>query len=1042
MVNKYFKLWGMIFFSCLSFELYSYGVGCQWYSDEFGPLQTGYTMGDLVRYTATPGLNVYSKMVVPPAGAIDIQKFGNNTYNLYNALGYLYAGWSLFNSSKFPDSSKWVTSFRQPKGGAREDFDNNQNCRNTIEFPVTPTYQVVKDAPIGTQYSKAQISSLWGYDENMKEGNDRSLKGLANFNPQGGDSTDSFASLFGHYASNDVIDNTSVAASASCGWCSNASDGDMMMYFVDPYLQKFEQLPILAGNAEGNLIAGGRVYPTGQFFGARIAHILGAVVNDVPGLSATSAGTGTFNSPLISGSQGQEKNGALPTVAVMQGNTPGWTITKTGSAVSSTAPAGMFQVSTAHFGSMQTFLSTVPKLTGNQFLSYNYLMNHIMPMVSRLSSLCSYRLSTNANTLNLIKIDADNISPYDNGVIVAIQNNTDDELEIYQNRSSAADQIGSLQTDNNNYFLHTASLMGNLAVQSSEQAVSSVQPDATQMISIIDRSEGMMGTYIQLLSSVQLQQLVSAVNTKLNSLVIDGQSLPNLTYDQIIPSYTVPADVTPAYLVVTNFDPILDSSNNLNFSKLPTDTNQQAVILNSYRIQAVNVAEFGNKPYLCTMQINKESVGYGVKTNYAQDSSGTYKQNKHGGYVIDYSMSFGNADAYMLYPSILSVQVCTWQNYLHTKLQEGLNYSMMPLMMLPQDVVNANIVGLESYYMIWLMSYAAAMTECSYNGASFGNVLSIYDKVFNLFRSSNTKFTFDGSATCVNSRMVIDQQGVLRSGQVLELDNEISVCGCDTWDSGGGFNQDISMVNIVKNGTDQYGNPIPVANKVGADYINLMVTFKEKKVPTNLLSDMVTFDQAYGLPYNNILFCSIPTQALTDGVTLEISKLKDGSYQMIITSKKNFVDPNNNSIQAGSVLAVLKPNIDMNLDTVADVTIDFMHASGDVLWSNPQLLSLPQEQVSAHYPLRYVSSKNKNNLILGSKLRKKSTLVEKSSTTKVKASGVKPLQNQKNMTLPSSLPTTGKKQPLLDAKNPTMSTTNKKTVVGTDTLLKGSLKNK
>ena len=92
-----------------------YSNSCSAYKDPFGPLKTGYTMGDAMRYSATKGLNIYSPDGKLPlkivAGVQDVYDFGQNTYNLYNAIGYLYAGWLACNNPSFA----FINS--QPDGG-------------------------------------------------------------------------------------------------------------------------------------------------------------------------------------------------------------------------------------------------------------------------------------------------------------------------------------------------------------------------------------------------------------------------------------------------------------------------------------------------------------------------------------------------------------------------------------------------------------------------------------------------------------------------------------------------------------------------------------------------------------------------------------------------------------------------------------------------------------------------------------------------------------------------------------------------------------
>ncbi len=1005
-MKKLLKIFFLLSFINLALEANGPHVGCQWYGDDFGPLQSGYTMGDLVRYTVTPELNVYSKMVVAPVGASDIYKLYhadlNNGYNLYNALGYLYAGWALFNSSQFTDSAKWVTTFRTAHGGAREALDNNQECRNTIEFNLTSTYTAIptksinlpgtseyatlktqpaislKDTPIGANYFNT-TSILDQLSGNAQEGNDWSLRGLADFNYQSGDSTGAFGMFFGHfwqnYGGGVVIDNTPIAASASASFCSNASDGDMVMYFVEPYLQHYEQLPIMVfGDRQGHSMAGSRVYPTGQFFGARIAHILGAVVNDVPWQSdnssvstnTTGGATGTFTSTLLSGSGGT----ALPMIAVMDGNSAGWTITNSGGTITSTAPSEMFQPSTAHFGSLNTYWTSFPSMqnllgerpSSELAMAYDYINLHIIPMVNRLKPLCSYNLNS-----NLININSPNVTPYDNGVVVAIQNNTGDELTIYQGTPLQTNQIGTLAAGNNNYFLHTASLMPSSAATSSVQnGTSSSAPNQSQMISIIDTSSNNIGTYIQILSGTQLVSLYNALNTEISNVFV-----PNQTSNYNQAGLTYQASMNAAYVVITNFNPSLDSSNTLNVLNLPKDTQAQQQIINSYRIQAVNVDEFSLQPYLLTMQINKENIGYGIKTNY---------ETEKGNYTISgYSLSAGSKNNFILFPSIVSTNVFQWQNYLNATTSTAARtlYTNIPLLMVPDEILNAGILGFKAYYIIWLMSYAAAMTECSYNGAGFGDVLSVYDKVFNLFSSKTNKFTFDGSATSNVSRVVVDQKGSLLSGNVLQLDNDISICGCDTWDSGGGFNQDISIVNLYTDAQGAQNNVIP--NKDGQNYVNLIATFGTQKIVTSPTDATTTFYNAYGLPYSNTVMFALPVSALKDGVNIQMVTLESDVYQLLITARKKYKDQWGNHISAGSTLAAPKVFIDMNLYDLNNVTFDFMRLPNDMVWKSPQVIE--GEISNLKYRLKYSNKKNKQSLKLN-KASSKKTITNKKIKSK------------------------------------------------------------
>lgn len=933
-MNFYFKIYFFIVISCLGLRLDSaYNNGCHYYTDEFGPLQTGYTMGDLVRYTVSPGKNIYSDVVKSPAGAQDIKNFGNNTYNLYNALGYLYAGWAALNFETNLGFSEWI-KYRQINGGSKEYFDNNQKSVHTLYFPSNP-------------------GSTDGFNYLM-----------GGYHPFAGDTNRSFNNTIAYYFFQDHglkhygYTMTDYAdATKSFGWCGNGNGNYMVIFGKGISYPKPHMKQTLTGwdDWSNRNIPGGYVYPVGQFFGARIAHILGAVVNDVPWstdtISRASGGTGAFTSPLISGTDG--KGTALPMIAIMQGGP--YSFSGSGITATSTAPAGMFQPSTAHFGSMQTFLLQLSKLPENNVVS-NYLVNHLNPAVSRLATLCSYKISTNTNTLNLIEIiptmpGNGNMTAYDNGVIFAIQNNTGDQLQINQVTSEVSTPIGSLSIGQNNYFLHTASLMSG-----------ATPPSQNHMISIIDSSVNNIATYIQVLSAAQLTALYDAVNIKLESITLNGQALPGLSYNQIMSDYTVPTDTTPAYVVVTNFNPTLDSNNNLSSLNLPTDSTSQANIMNSYRIQAINVAEFAGKPYFMTMQINKENVGYGVQTNYATNASGNYIQNANGDYAISgYSLSSGALNDYILYPSIVSAQLYTWQNHAHyLKSSSKVEYySQIPLLMLPETVLRSGIVGLQAYYLIWLMSYAAAMTECSYNDSAFGDIQAVYQNVFSLLQSKS-------------KRLVIDQQGNLKSGQLLELGDHsllsnVAICGCDTFDSGGGFNQDIPILNIY---TDTQGNPL--ANKQGEDYINLMVSFGRQN-GFHQATSLTDFCNLYGLPYSNVMLFSVPKQALKDGVSVITEQPVGGNYQLIVTSNKDYIDANGNTIQAGSVLATSKIFFDSSLYTIDEnsIQLNFLHKANIAnpnevsAWNSPCTInSFSGVGKKNTWDLKYTETAGKNSLSL------------------------------------------------------------------------------
>lgn len=117
----------------------AYSNNCTSYTDAFGPLKTGYTMGDIVRYSVTPSQNMFSPdveefAIQPPAFAQDIYNFASsNNDNLYNALGYLYAGWVYNNTGG--DKTKWVKEYRSSPSTSLNEFDNSQNFANPINVP-------------------------------------------------------------------------------------------------------------------------------------------------------------------------------------------------------------------------------------------------------------------------------------------------------------------------------------------------------------------------------------------------------------------------------------------------------------------------------------------------------------------------------------------------------------------------------------------------------------------------------------------------------------------------------------------------------------------------------------------------------------------------------------------------------------------------------------------------------------------------------------------------------------------------------------------
>ncbi|MFA5998784.1 MAG: hypothetical protein WC747_02070 [Candidatus Babeliales bacterium] len=857
-MKSLFKLYVFLGLSLSGLQLHGYGSNCQYYTDLFGPLQTGYTMGDLVRYTVTPGLNVYNKAVIAPAGAQDINDFGKNTYNLYNALGYLYAGWAALHhndpTNTIPQyvsnvatiKKSWMTDYRTGNSSL-QGFDNSNTCIPPIIFPMTES--------IGTP-------SIGGYS------------------PAGGDSTSAFQNLGGLTTNYNY-------ANASCGWCSNTDDGN----YILAYWSTAANAPV--------------ILPTGQFFGARIAHILGAVVNDVPwsddlSSSNASGGTGSFASPLLSGSKT-----TLPMLAVMAGNSAGYT--------NATAPAGMIEPSTAHFGSMQTFLSKKPILRNVSSAIQSYLETHINQTVTRLASVCSYGLDPEKN---LIEINDNSVTAYDSGVIVAIQNNTGDPLTVNQIAPSVAGsstgsattpvttvstQIGSLTTGASNYYLHTASLMS-----PSTSATSVNLPASGNAIEIKD-SVANSSVFIQVVTPGQL----SVVTAKLNAAY--GSKGGSLAYNQEN-AYTAPSNAQ--YLLITNFDT----------SGAITGSNYTM-----YRMQAVNLAEFNGQPYFVTLQINKEQLGYGL--------NGT-------------QLDLGLANSSILYPSIVSVKTFLWQSVLDAtkNTSTALNYySYVPLLLMPDSIMKAGVDGLQAYYTIWLMSYAAALTE--FMGIStFGDTLNCLYEVFDLFDAS-------GIHQQPPARVVIDAANLLQSGQSLILSKDtinvqsigqyLALMGSDVWDLGSNFHQDIPILNLYAGASQGE----VVVNKTGGTYINFGVTVGSPKpiIPT-------TFADWYGVPYNNTMLFSLPAATLQAGVIATLSQPTPGNYQLAFTD------------QANNVLAVQKVFVDTAIQNISPITVDFLHADGDRAWSSPVVL--PAKVVSVgvaqtqQFMLQYTSAGSKNTLTL------------------------------------------------------------------------------
>jgi hypothetical protein len=974
-----------------------YSSSCTAYTDFYGPLKTGYTMGDAIRYAVGGGgvSNLYSPNGGMPLSitnlsvAQDVTDFGKNTYNLYNAIGYLYAGWLIFNNvlygklSKIDDTNPkltfynardlWISEYRQDAQSALDKFDNSKNFCSMIEIPSSysplmppqvthwldqqmpfyynpSSYQTNRDQNLHKIYSGTGVVSYCSVGYNYVIPGDGSQTY----------GNDSFTNVSAQHTAPDW-------ASQSSGWCPNSGSGNW--------------IPVVMNNNNQWYVA-----PTIQFFGGRIAHILGVIVNDVPWSShlnssgatgpvtsttssATSAASSsttspTFHNPLISGS-----STTLPMFAIMSGGS-----------FKATDPsiAEMIQPSQAHFGSLKSFITNLSIPTSGLTLSQQYLRNHILPTVSRLASVCSYSISSNINSKNLIKINDDLVTAYDQGVVVAIQNNTGDNLTVKQGTS----KIGILSSGINNFYLHTASLMpSSSSAAGGSAATTSSEPIQTNIISIIDEPEqnSLSGTdysnlsvalYIQVLSGDQFNQIVEAVNTNLNTVFSSAltSGALNWNHNQLAVASSLPvssgktsSDTTP-YLIISNFD---TQGAVKSPSTLSTDTN---TVL-SYRIQAIDISQFSGKPYLLTLQINKKDLSSGISMdNKSNKNSQGSISSKNEPQKDLYKLTAGVEGVGFLYPSILSCDLYTWQSVTNTKEGNG-DYSKIPLLIIPDFVWKSRTKGLQAYYLIWLMSYAAALTECSYNGVGFGDRFAMYDKVFGLF--SDEKY-----------RVVVDAQGQLASGEVLELDDAVKIMGSDTWDAGNGFNQDIPILNLSAG---------PSANSKGAPFVNLSATFGTSKINTTNISDSNgTFKTAYGLPYSNIMMFSVPAQALADGVNIEMAQPTAGNYQLVITSTKDYKDQDDNTVLAGSILAAPQVFIDPDLYNIANVVFDFLHVQGSTDWQSPQKIpaskipavqtAVAQNNQKLQFNLKKSSAKSLN---ITYSIDSHSSVVSSSTTTQV-----------------------------------------------------------
>ena len=631
-------------------------------------------------------------------------------------------------------------------------------------------------------------------------------------------------------------------ASGSCSWNTNNGAGNYVLAFSavnSPYFKS------------NGMSADGYAAPYAQFFGARIAHILGAVVNDVPTTTEIPT-TATATSSTVFGKM--PTGTPFPQMAIMKG----------GPYTVQTAPINGITSSTAHFGTLNNFLTNIQKsfylsARTKKNIEYSYLMNHFLLVAQRFAfggsaeatstdsasttqaPLSFYQINQTIDDKNLIEIVSNDVTPYDNGVIVDLVNHTGDQLQIRQITSASNVLIGNLQNQgSNNYFLHTASLM----VDGTNGATSSMQnslPVASNLIQIqdtrINSQSGMPSLYIQVVAAAQVASMLASVNSALNSLP-SGASL----------NYNSGSNVTPSssaqYLVMTNFNP-----------NLPINSDLAA----AYRIQAIDVSQLNNQPYFVTLQIRKENVGYGLSA------------------TTPVAISPGDAGLFMLQGSMVSVKTCTWLNlFAQAQVVTEQSPSSIPLLLLPDSIVKFDLPGLKAHYGIWFMSYAAALTEFV-NMGKFGDTLDVLKNSFELFSINKQQ---------PPARCVIDASGQLASGQVVQvnlkaignnniLNNQatasyLSLIGSDVWD--GGMNQDIPILNLY---TDPDTNDV-VCNQIGGNYINFSVTFDQFN---NVLDSQAnTFADLYGQPYANTMLFSLPTKNMTQGVLGVLTQLKQGEY--------------------------------------------------------------------------------------------------------------------------------------------------------------------
>lgn len=909
-------------------------MGGSWYIHEFGPTRSNYSMGDLVRYTVTPGtvtpanpypgfsgtngnslgLNIYYGMVNIPYD-LDIYNYNNNTGNLYNFVGYLYAGWAALNINPAADTqSNWLTSFRksgQGNGnGGSLDFDNNPEAAYTIQL---------------IDYSKTNPSAYTTvasgmYDQQAATADQGQYFLGANMDNKICTYEDLMNICLKH--ENATLSN----ANASCAWNTNSDDANYVL----------------------GIETGGYAAPYGQFFGARLSHILGAVVNDVPASTnvITNMPTGT----------------PVPQMALFTGGSatyPTYTVGGVGASIGSTA----------HFGTMKNYLTNISSANSTVYSGikklqrFSYLVNHLLPTVTRFATggpaaaagstpsttpLCSYSMAYTSDDRNLIEINSSAVTAYDNGVIVDIQNNTGDSLTVKQITSSANNVIGTLNQATNNYFLHTASLM-NLPAGSTQTL-----PVQTNMIEIKDASisaTDMPSVYISVVTAAQAAAILTPINNALGVLspavgtpgAADYQAAAALEYNG---GSAATSSSAAQYLLITNFNPNFNSTNNVVNSNLAS----------AYRLQAIDVSQFNGMPYFVTLQVSKENVGYGL-------SGGTPAVIKP-----------GISGTSMLKCSIVSVKTCSWSN--PYAVFEKQPYSQIPLLLIPDSVLNLksqgySLYGLQSHYGIWLMAYAAALTEFSF-GCNFGDTIDCVGHTFGLFDVHNQS---------APARAVIDANGVLASGQTVVLQipklseqqrankNQFAqnqrlqataqyaaLIGCDVWD--GGMNQDIPILYLYQNVAgqtvaNQYTAPADQINSnISYNMINFAVNFASNAPVSN--TEPTTFAQGYGQPYKKTMLFSLAATTMESGIIGRLTQPTIGNYCLTFTDQ---------STPTPNILAFQKVFLNQATNSIS---INFLNSGNDQTWANS--VTLPVSVVSvgvgqtASFVLTYEGAGQNNTL--------------------------------------------------------------------------------